>query len=411
MPRWTLLPPGISSGRSKPAPGKFRARKPTSFRCRCSLTGQLGAGTQPNWATLPRELWQLILRRALDSELDVVEASDANREVCGMASLARCCCLISNLAATCRSLRGALLNQQDTWLGVVATLCSTWPSLAPRPARRLNQFRAALGLSRAPTCLGLAERSHGLNSFMARHAGHALIVRGGGWCCGELLELLLPLKHLDTLALAEIRDAGEAACLGALRDCNVREVMYRGSQPVAFPTSVRVLSLTCSFCGDKACRALFECLMPLRQVTSLVLDQDSMRLSSSDIKRLACWLPQLQDLTLTLAVTSRAGVHSLRALSLLSRSILIDLTLREVSVDFGSNRLSRQLEELRDVHLLKLRLDCSLGAGFRAEHEALLSQITVMRKLTMCFANPSQRLQQQLQVPRVVYEEGWGGYK
>ena len=306
------------------------------------------------------------------------------------------CLLVVRAAATCTSLRRALLGPQGMHVGRFAYLHGWYASLEPQ----LAQPQGARGLASVPAGRTLAQRSMAFNEFVTREAGSAAknaCVRGGSWDLIGLRASLSSLTELDNLTLTEIDSSTEAAIMSAaLASCTVRHIEYFGRQPLAFPVSVRRLYLVCPSGNAAECRALFACLAPLTQLDKLVLVLKNLRLTSADFQCLADWLPQLQELEIV--VDASLGTHELAALSKLSPSVQVSVLMISGSAGLGSH-----LELLRSVPLYCLGLDSS-SAEFTAADEALLAQCSVACELTLFLVDPSMRLQHLPQVPRVVYE-------
>ena len=347
----------------------------TSQRCQTALgmsrTGLLAqpcAGPLPDWAGLPSELWQAILERGPRAELESVgklPCSDALQRM--EEGWVRGCCLLVAAATTCKSLRSALVGPQGMQLSKVAYLHSSYASLAPQPADPLDQTAAALGPASAHAGLDMAQRSRGLNCFVARKAGclQSALVRGGGWALPELQDALAAFKELTSLALVDMDSSTEAVIMSAaLAHCAVTRLKYIGSQPFAFPGSVRKLCLECVTGSEAECRALFACLTPLKKLRTLQLALSTMEMATPEFERLADWLPQLQHLDLVVHIPASVGTHNLAGLSKLRPGVLIRVALfvysasTIVSGSTHSQSLTCILEQLQSVPLYSLLLDC-----------------------------------------------------
>ena len=351
----------------------------------CSPAQAVMPSGQPDWASLPRELWTKVLQ-ALSAQGDAVQR----------------CRQLATLSAVCRTLRTAVLGPDAGSLWWTVSFASSHAGLEAWQSWQLNRLVAS----------------------QARHASHAFIM-GGGW---DLDELQLAAASLQghharrRLYLHTIDTPAEAECLSAvLPGCLAGALTFVGSQALVLPSSLQAvdmhvgapadmeLALVTAFVAEQARKALQQ-LRNLTRLTSLHFASPLWCLQEGDVACLAACLPHLKVLVLTLYVTSALGQHALQALSGLSASVRLSLTVVSTSASAGGS-VAPFLQALCRVRLFALTLQCKALTGtpyaLTPADEAHLAQCRISRQLTlrMQSSEPAERLRRLLPRVNVVYEQ------
>ena len=335
--------------------------------------------SQPDWASLPLELWTKVLQ-ALPAQGDQVQQ----------------CRQLATLSIACKALRSAVLGPDAGVLWRMVSFASVHPGLDASQSRQLNRLLAS----------------------QARHASH-VVLTGGGWDLEELRAAAASLDgpYTQRLHLHAVHTAAEAKCLSSvLPSCLVRALNYAGSQALSLPTSLQALQLFVSappghHVGDlprsvseQTHRALQE-LQLLTRLTSLFLVSPLWRLQQADAACLTAeCLPHLIVLDLTLYVSSNFGPHAVESLSGLSASVRLSLTL----ISTGAS-LTPLLQALRSVRLYALTLECTCITrtpyGLTPVDEAHLARCSITEQLTLRMqpSTPAERLQGLLPAVKVVH--------
>ena len=253
---------------------------------------------QPDWAGLPIELWHQTLLCLSDLLEDDVSRWRQ----------------LAAAALVCRTLRDAVLGPGEGPVWRSVTFTSSHPGLDARQSRQLNRLLTSRGC----------------------HA-HDVTVVGGGWELEELRAAAVSLtRQVAHLKLLDVNVAGEAACLSsALSGCAARFLVYKGSWPLMLPALLRTLRLQDTSVQSPRTAAelqeakstqshaqrLLRSLQPLSRLVSLRFTSFEWRMCEADIVQIAAWCPQLEVLTLDLAVNASLGLHAVEALSRLPVSV------------------------------------------------------------------------------------------
>ena len=341
--------------------------------------GAVEASGEPDWASLPQDLWRRVVHSAALGGL-------AAGEQPGLGAFTWRCKLLATVSSVCSSLRSAVLGPDSGLLWETAVLSCTHPGLTRQHSKGVNMFVADQG------------------SFAVN-----LALYGGGWKAQELQEALDCVTDLSgMLDLININSPAEAAIISrSLAPQPLKEVYYNGSAACILPKTTTGLSLRASLTdqvwvgasgkfGQGVFQRFLGCLRPLSMLQQLDLHMLCWRLTSADVEDFRARHPHLRSLHLMLLAEARVGRQAVECLQQLSN---VELTLRLVYLT-RSPAFAQLLQQLQGLHLAGLEIECR--EELSSAEERLLARCS-MEKLTMRFTARTLRLRQPPPGVRVVY--------
>ena len=330
----------------------------------CMAAGAAPEAAQPDWASLPADLWRRIAGPAVASPS---RGLDAQTEYYRL--IATCC-------SVCSSLRDALLGPDSGALWEHAVLSATHPGLTWQQSLSLNALVTAQGV------FAFSLEVHGSD---------------GVWLEEELAENLACFPGLcDHLTIVGLHSETEAAVIGrGLAALPFRSVDFKGTAACLLPATAHGVLMQVLVAPDDhgvqgglieqaPFRRFLGCLRPLRELQLLSLQLCCYRLTSADVQQLAARHPLLQHLHLHLDASPSVGPHAIASLRQLS-SVQLCLT---VCCQEAGHSLSMVLQQLPglEVHVLRILVE-EVSPG----EEALLAKCS-LQQLIVSFSDPLQRL-------------------